>query len=94
MTDDAFDPAPFRRVTRLRALLEAALHGTDLDPDAGLSAEEREVRSETRRLVAESLPEVPTPAEEDAIIRACWKRATRIVQRKAKRKAAGGEWAE
>ena len=90
-----FDPAPFRRVTRLRQLLEAVLTaGADVDPDAGCSSEERKIREETRRLVAETLPEAPTPQEEDAIIVQCWKRASRIVQRKAKRKAAGGEWAE
>ena len=89
-----FDPAPFRRVTRLRQLLEAALSGRDVDPDVGCSLEEREVRAETRRLVAESLSEAPTPAEEDAIIVQCWKRATRTMQRKSKRHAAGGEWAE
>ena len=94
MSDVPFDPAPFRRDTILRRLLEAARTGADGDPDAGLPDEERTVREETRRLIAEALPEDCTVEQEDAIIRACWERARRIERRKRKRHAAGREWGE
>jgi hypothetical protein len=92
VTDQPFDPTPFRRAEVLRRLLAAARDGRDVDPDAGLSPEARAVRAETRRLVAEALPEAPTPEEEDAIITACYRRAVRLVARKQKRRQAGRAW--
>lgn len=83
-----FDPAPYRRTTRLQRLLAAIQTGREVDPDAGADPETRAIAEETRRLIAARLPEDPSLEEEDECIRSAYKTA----RRKIRRRAAGGTW--